>query len=126
MVREHAGLDLQDEISPASWDILMGVEAFFEHRRDVLDDAVEKVLYEEVGGGKDRLTSNAQAAYCIECDAKGLPWQGMEHEEVRCRSCGAVNTVVACEWCGEPVSITPDEEPPYHHDECLEARFERF
>ncbi|HEV2358269.1 MAG TPA: hypothetical protein VGZ23_11755 [bacterium] len=126
VVREHAGIDLQDELDRASWDILMGIETFFEHRRDVLDNAVERVLSEEVGGGKDRLIANAQAARCIECDAEGLPWQGTEHEEVRCRLCGEVNTVVTCEWCGGPVSITSDEEPPYHHDECLQIRFERF
>lgn len=126
VVREHSGIDLQDELSPTSWDVLIGIETFFEHRQDVLAEIVESIISKEISDPKDRNISNAQAACCIECDAESLPWQGTEHEEVRCRLCGEMNTVVTCEYCGGPMSITLDDEPPYNHDECVQARFERF
>lgn len=125
IARDYAGTDLQDELSPQAWQTLLDIETFFEHRAGVLDTVVEQVLVNEVGWGKDRLISSAQAAWCDQCSTEGLPWQGTHREKVTCRLCGEVSIVVACNWCSGPVAIQEDDEWPHYHDECLRSYLDR-
>lgn len=125
IVREQGRVDLQEVLSSDAWETLMGINTFFEHRLVELRAVVEEVLAREVGVGKDRLETAAQAGYCENCGSEGLPWQGDDHEEVRCRLCGEVSIVTACNWCSGSVAINEGEEWPYYHDECLQMYLSR-
>ncbi len=125
IVREQGGVDLQEALSDDAWETLVAISSFFEHRLQQLEAIVEGVLAREAGVGKDRLETAAQAGYCEYCGNQGLPWQGEDGEEVRCRLCGEVSIVTACNWCSGPVTINEGDEWPHYHEECLKIYLSR-
>lgn len=119
IVREYNNTDLQDFISDESWEILINIKEFFSHREEFLHEIVEKAFYKPID--KDDLNGSGEVVFCDTCSQMGLPCQGGEREEVKCKFCGNVSLIETCEICVGPTVVSESDEWPYFHDECWKS-----
>jgi hypothetical protein len=120
IVREYDNTDLQDLISDESWEILIEIREFYSHRKEFLDEIVEKAIDKPIN--KDDLCNyRGEAVFCDTCSQMGLPWRGIEMEKVKCKFCGEISLIAICEICMGPVIISEGDEWPYFHDDCWKS-----
>lgn len=119
IVREYNNTDLQDLISDESWEILINIKEFFSHREEFLHEIVEKAFYKPID--KDDLNDSGEVVFCDTCSQMGLPCQGGERQEVKCKFCGNISLIETCEICVGPAVVSEGDEWPYFHDECWKS-----